>query len=79
MICSYCRYAGRQNRLNQQADSPNLTELIRTAHSQCPGGNRCDCQHVIAGTSINRELVPELPQGRELAYATGLSSCHMDT
>lgn len=25
-------------------------------HSDCPGGNWCDCQHVTKGTNINPEF-----------------------
>lgn len=56
MICVSCREAGRFNQaanamLGTLADE-SATALLRKSaeetHKGCPGGTRCDCQHVVS-------------------------------
>lgn len=55
MICKPCGDAGDLSATFGRGDAPALPEIIAAGarlrieqlHTECPGGNHCDCQHAI--------------------------------
>ena len=51
MICDPCQKAGAvnaiANRAVPEAARSDYREFAHELHTLCPGGTRCDCQHLI--------------------------------
>lgn len=57
MICANCRGAGKLNAQANAVDKvvpgsvvvESMRDRAAEAHSECPGGTWCDCQHKLGG------------------------------
>lgn len=67
MICPPCRKAGTLNSLagSIDRDTPNVEKMVRAMHNDCPGGNWCDCQHVV-GQALNLPLIRALESAERI-------------